>query len=78
MSWRVDYMGDEQYCQGQVSPGGIPYEKLRHFAEEFLGPNRSLDDLEPRERNVLIAEIEADMLGIDERLQIVPYTNTYN
>lgn len=77
MSSQYDVMGDayeDQWCQSPVSPGGIPFETLKHVAEEFLGPDRSLEDLDPRERNVLIAEIEADMLGIDERLQIVPHT----
>ena len=77
MSWRNDFMGDKMWCEGQVSPGGVPYEALRRFADEFLGPNRSLEDLEPRERSVLIAEIEADMLGLDERLQIVPHNETH-
>lgn len=72
MNWRYGAGTLDHGCHNQVSPGGIPVEILRRCAEEFLGPHRSLQDLEQREQDVLIAEIEADMLGVDERLQIVP------
>lgn len=72
MSWRYDAGNLDYRRDDQISPGGIPVDILRRCAEEFLGPHRSLHDLEPREQEVLIAEIEADMLGVDERLQIVP------
>ncbi|HAA58851.1 MAG TPA: hypothetical protein DCE42_29075 [Myxococcales bacterium] len=39
----------------------IPYETLRRLAEEWLGPERSFDELDPREQDNLITDIEADI-----------------
>lgn len=76
MSWTYQVEINESYgCQESVSRGGISKDILRKYAEEFLGPHRSIHDLDPREQEVLIAEIEADILGLDERLQIVPHTD---
>lgn len=76
MNWEYRMEINENFgCQDSVSRTGIPKEILRKHADEFLGPHRSIHDLDPREQEVLIAEIEADILGLDERLQIVPHTD---
>jgi len=74
MSRRYDLSGHPQN-QFKVATGRVPYETLRQAADDFLGPNRSFDDLESWEQRALLGEIEDDMLGPELQLQIVPVTD---
>jgi hypothetical protein len=48
----------------------IPRDELRRLADEWLGPHRPFDQLHPRDQEILLLEIEADILDLE--LQIIP------
>lgn len=77
-SWRYS-MGEEN-TDNEQSSKIITTEVLRRHAEEWLGPERSFDDLEIWEQNRLLAEIEADLVGPENlrpRLQTIIENDTY-
>ncbi len=51
----------------------IPEEILRQHAQEWLGPERSFEDLPIWEQRLLLAEIEEDLM----ELQLIPVKSTY-
>lgn len=61
-SW--DYRFDEPNQQRPIRTGRVPEEVLRRHADDFLGPNRSFEDLSVHDQDALLADIEADMLDL--------------
>lgn len=73
MSWqqaqRFDAYGPRRDLES--SPLRVPRDILRQHADEFLGPERSFESLDPWNQETLLQEIEADILELDLRLEIV-------
>lgn len=72
MSWRYDGFSLDGWGQQQTHNS-----ELCQIAEDWLGPERSLEDLEVWEQRRLLAEIEADLMGPEPQLQIVNYRETH-
>lgn len=67
MSWSFSMGSEPQETtkkRGKTTSQQGPDDLLRQEAEEFLGPERSLDDLEVWEQRALLAEIEGDFLQL--------------
>ena len=63
----MDRQSQNYYVFGSSGNGSsrvISDDILRNIADEILGPHRSLDELDFREKELLMLEIEADMLDL--------------